>query len=138
MCARSRPTLCENSAVGCHFLLQSILLTQGLNPPLLCLLHGPADSLPVATPRKPHVIKKLQQRASSLNIQRIFVIKKKKQISQEKEFSAFLCMRRHKGLGSLKSSFSYAPQLCGQYPVFFHILSSLGAHPKEWLQSDSC
>ena len=25
--------------VGCHFLLQGIFLTQGLNPCLLCLLH---------------------------------------------------------------------------------------------------
>ena len=89
MCARSRPTLCENSAVGCHFLLQGILLTQGLNPQLLCLLHGPADSLPVATPRKPHVIKKLQQRASSLNIQRIFVIKKKNRYPKWRNLALF-------------------------------------------------
>ena len=29
----------ENTGVGCHFLLQGIFLTQGLNPHLLCLLH---------------------------------------------------------------------------------------------------
>ena len=30
--------------VGCHFLLQEIFPTQGLNPNLLCLLHWQADS----------------------------------------------------------------------------------------------
>ena len=29
----------KNTGVGCHFLLQEIFLTQGLNPSLLCLLH---------------------------------------------------------------------------------------------------
>ena len=29
----------NNTGVGCHFLLQGIFLTQGLNPCLLCLLH---------------------------------------------------------------------------------------------------
>ena len=29
----------KNTGVGCHFLLQGIFLTQGLNPRLLCLLH---------------------------------------------------------------------------------------------------
>ena len=29
--------------MGCHFLLQGIFLTQGLNPSLLCLLHWQAD-----------------------------------------------------------------------------------------------
>ena len=33
----------KNSGVGCHFLLQGIFLTQGLNPHLLCHLN----SLPV-------------------------------------------------------------------------------------------
>ena len=35
---------------GCHLLFQGIFLTQGLNPHLLHLLHGQADSLPLATP----------------------------------------------------------------------------------------
>ena len=39
--------------MGCHFLLQEIFLTQGLNPRLLCLLLWQADSLPLVTPRKP-------------------------------------------------------------------------------------
>ena len=29
----------QNTGVGCHFLLQGIFLTQGLNPRLLHLLH---------------------------------------------------------------------------------------------------
>ena len=33
--------------VGCHFLLQGILLTQGLNPLLLCLLHWQTSSVQV-------------------------------------------------------------------------------------------
>ena len=32
----------------CHFLLQGIFLTQGLNLHLLCLLHWQADSLPLS------------------------------------------------------------------------------------------
>ena len=38
----------KNTRVGCHFLLQGIFLTQGLNPNLLCLLHWQAGSLPLA------------------------------------------------------------------------------------------
>ena len=34
----------KNTRVGCHFLLQGIFLTQGLNP---CLLHCQADSSPL-------------------------------------------------------------------------------------------
>ena len=34
----------KNTAVGCHFLLQGIFLTQGSNP---CLLHWQVDSLPL-------------------------------------------------------------------------------------------
>ena len=37
----------NNTGGGCHFLLQGIFLTQGLNPHLLCLLHWQADSLPL-------------------------------------------------------------------------------------------
>ena len=33
--------------MGCHFLLQGIFLTQGLNPCVLCLLSWQADSLPL-------------------------------------------------------------------------------------------
>ena len=37
----------KNTGVGCHFFLQGILPTQGLNP---CLLHWQMDSLPLAPP----------------------------------------------------------------------------------------
>ena len=43
----------KNTGVGCHFLLQGIFMTQGLNPHLLCLLHWQASSLPPAPPGKP-------------------------------------------------------------------------------------
>ena len=36
------------TGVGCHFLLQEIFLTQGLNPHLLCLPDWQADSLPLS------------------------------------------------------------------------------------------
>ena len=35
----------KNTGVGCHFLLQGIFPTQGLNP---CLLHWQLDTLPVS------------------------------------------------------------------------------------------
>ena len=40
----------KNTGVGCHFLLQGIFLTQGLNPPclFLCLLHWQVGFLPLA------------------------------------------------------------------------------------------
>ena len=34
----------KNTGVGCHFLLQGIFQTKGLNPHLWCLLHCQADS----------------------------------------------------------------------------------------------
>ena len=51
---------------------------------------------------EPGSIEVLQQRAGSLNVKRLFLIKEN-QITQVKEFSAFLCMERCKSLGSLKS-----------------------------------
>ena len=38
----------KNPEVGCHFLLQKIFLTYGLNLHLLCLLYGQVDSLPLS------------------------------------------------------------------------------------------
>ena len=38
----------KNTGVGCHFLLQEIFPTQGLNLCLLHLLHWQAGSLPLA------------------------------------------------------------------------------------------
>ena len=37
----------KNTGVGCHFILQGIFPTEGLNPCLLGLLHWQADSLPL-------------------------------------------------------------------------------------------
>ena len=42
----------RNTAVGCHFLLQGIFLTQGSNSCLLCLLHRQACSLSLVPPGK--------------------------------------------------------------------------------------
>ena len=41
------------TAMGCHFLLQGILPTQGLNPCLLSFLNWQADSLSLAPSGKP-------------------------------------------------------------------------------------
>ena len=38
---------------SCHFFLQGIFLTQGLNPCLLSLKHWQEGSLPIAPPEKP-------------------------------------------------------------------------------------
>ena len=44
----------QNTAVGCHFLLQGIFPTQGLNLCLIHLLHCQVGSLPLAPPGKPN------------------------------------------------------------------------------------
>ena len=43
----------KNNGVGCHFLLQGIIPTQGSNPRLLYHLHWQAASLPLAPCGKP-------------------------------------------------------------------------------------
>ena len=43
----------KNTGAGCHFLLQGIFLTQGLN---LCLLHWQVDSSTTEPPGKPQNI----------------------------------------------------------------------------------
>ena len=40
----------KNTGVGCHFLLQGTVLTQGSN---LCFLHWQAGSFPSEPPKKP-------------------------------------------------------------------------------------
>ena len=48
----------KSTGVGCHFLLQGIFLTQGLNPSLSCLLHWQAGSLPLSsTLEAPKIVK---------------------------------------------------------------------------------
>ena len=43
----------KNTEVGCHFPLQGIFPTQGLNPHFLCHLNWQASSLPLAPPGPP-------------------------------------------------------------------------------------
>ena len=43
----------KNTEVGCHALLQGIILTQEWNLHLLCLLHWQEGSLPLVPPGKP-------------------------------------------------------------------------------------
>ena len=47
------PLLAKNTGVGCHFPLQGIFPTQGLNLCLLHLLHWQAGSFTTAPPGKP-------------------------------------------------------------------------------------
>src|SRR5574341_1318545 len=47
----------KNTAVGCHFLLQGIFLSQGSNLGLLYLLHWQAGSLPSEPHGKPKKLK---------------------------------------------------------------------------------
>ena len=51
----------KNTGVGCHFLLEGIFPTLGLNPRLLCLLHWQVDSLPLH-----HLVSPLMVRYSLL------------------------------------------------------------------------
>ena len=67
---------------------------------------------------------RLYRRGGNLNIKRLLLIKEN-QISQVKEFSAFLCMGSCKSLGSLKPFLSYTSQLSGFSILVFLILSSL-------------
>ena len=68
-----------------------------------------------------------------LNVKRLLLMKEN-QIAQVKEFIAFLCMRRCKSLGSLKSVLWYPPQLSGASILCFHVLSFLKLHLWGWLQ----
>ena len=47
------PQARENTGVGCHFLLQGIISTQGLKPPLL---HWQANSLPMSHLGSPCIV----------------------------------------------------------------------------------
>ena len=67
----------------------------------------------------------LQQRIESPT--RLLLIKEN-QISQFKEFSAFLCMRKCNSLSLLKLFLLYAPELSGTSFLCFHILSFLRVH----------
>ena len=75
--------------------------------------------------------------AGGLNIKTLLPIKEN-QISQTKEFRAFLCMGRRKCLDWLKSFLGCTPQLSGASILCFHILNSLRASRGQGLQSDGC
>ena len=97
----------------------------------------PKRSVPRRQSEEPGYTEVLQQTPVNLNIKKSLLVKES-QISQVKEFSNFLCMRRRKSLGSLKSLLSHAPQQSGASILCFHILNLLGVHSREWLQSDGC
>ena len=59
----------KNTGVGCHFLLQGIFPTQGLNPHLLRLLHWQVDSLQLAPPGKSHGPEGLDLKSDSQSMQ---------------------------------------------------------------------
>ena len=63
----------KSIGVGCHFLLQGIYLTQGLNPHLLYLLQWQADSLSLVPSGKPIIGQKhhllLKQEEEIISIQ---------------------------------------------------------------------
>ena len=67
---------------------------------------------------------------------KVFLWIKENQISQVKEFSAFLCLGRCKNLGPLKSFISYASQLLGPVPCAFSHPEFFRAPCREWLQPD--
>ena len=59
----------KNTGVACHFLLQWIFQTHGLNPHLLCLLHWQAGSLPLhhlGSPARLILANKYTQRTSPI------------------------------------------------------------------------
>ena len=49
----------KNIGVDCHFLLEGIFPTQGLNQHLLCLLNWQAGSLPLAPPGAGQLLEEL-------------------------------------------------------------------------------
>ena len=72
----------------------------------------------------------MQQGAGILNIKRLLLIKEK-QISQFKEFSAFLCIARWENLDSLKSFFHMSLSYLGpaSCDFIFQSLSSFSSLP---------
>ena len=74
--------------------------------------NNPGRTAPIRRGEEPGYIEVSQQRESSLNIKKLLQIKGN-QLSQVKEFSAFLYMGICKSLVSLKSFLSYAPHYLG-------------------------
>ena len=46
----------KNTGANCHFLLQAVFLTQGSNPPLLCLLYCRRILYPLSHQGSPHYL----------------------------------------------------------------------------------
>ena len=80
----------KNTGVSCHFLLQVIVLIQGLKLCLFCLLHchWQASSLPIAPPGK-CLLQSSNNRHSNWNLQ-YFLIKKKKRRRKKENISKWI------------------------------------------------
>ena len=80
----------------------------------------------------------LQQRSGTLNIERLLLIKDN-QISQVKEFSVYYSVYEKIEQSRLTEIIHLicSPAILGPVSYLFHSLSSLRAHCKEWLQSDT-
>ena len=72
--------------------------------------------------KKPGLYRSLTTKGRQTEHQKI-VVNKRNQLSQVKDFSAFLCKGQYQSLGSLKSFFSYASQLSGAISCFFSVLT---------------
>ena len=86
--------------------------------------------------RRARLYKVLQQRASSLNIKRLFLIRGS-QVFQAKEFSTFYVWEDTRVWTHWNYSFHMHLSYLEPVSRVFHILSFLEAHPREWLQSDA-
>ena len=104
------------------FYLLDIFRTSSLGD---SISSNPEKTTPRRWEEEPGYIEVLQQMAGSLNI-KILLFAKENQISQLKNFSAFLYIGRWKSLGSLKSFLWCVSQLSGAQILYFHILSSSG------------
>ena len=95
----------KSTGIGCHFLLQRIFLTQGLNACLLRLLNWQADALPLVPPGKPH---------SSLGFDKCIMPCIHHQVIMQNSFTALapLCFTY--------SSLSFPPLNTWQPVVFLH------------------
>ena len=97
---------------------------------------NPETTVPRTWGEEPGYTEVLQQRASSLNIKRLFLIRRS-QIFQVKEFSAFYVWEDARVWAHWNYSFHMHLSYLEPVSWVFHILRFLEAHPREWLQSDA-
>ena len=105
----------KNTGVVCHFLLQGIFLTQGLNLSLLCLLHWQLDSLPPIPSGKPLSICKLPYSPNNHNDQQSVIVSilKEKNIKAQRSVT---CLRSHRQLSRSRDlSQTWLTGLCMLY-----------------------